>query len=95
MFTPTIRIPPPPSPLPSLSILKPSIVMTIQYIGTALTALHPRPGPRFPVPPSDSGGEELTECREFLRWELSEVGTISQHDANITIKKYQISAIFG
>ena len=36
----------------------------------------PRSGPVTPV-------GRLTER---LRWELSEVGTISQHDANITIK---------
>ena len=59
-----------PSPSP---ILKPSIVMTA-----------PRCLPRFPVPPAASDGS-VGAADEVPPLGPSEVGTISQHDANIRI----------
>ena len=61
------------SPLPLPPILKPSIVMTA-----------PRCLPRFPVPPAASDGS-VGAADEVPPLGPSEVGTISQHDANIRI----------
>ena len=80
MFTPTThQTASPPSPRP---ILKPSIVMTIT--GLAQSRSRRLSLPRFP---RYGPVTLLGRLTERLRWELSEVGTISQHDANITIKK--------
>ena len=58
---------------PPPPILKPSIVMTA-----------PRCLPRFPVPPAASDGS-VGAADEVPPLGPSEVGTISQHDANIRI----------
>ena len=80
MFTPTThQTASPPSPRP---ILKPSIVMTITGLAT-----EPEPEPLAPRFPRSGPVTPVGRLTEGLRWELSEVGTISQHDANITIKK--------
>ena len=73
MFTPaTPCLPPPPS--------HPKAINCDDHRGYC-------PAPQIPpfrqVAPMGVS-EGLTKC---LRWEVSEVGTISQHDANITIKK--------
>ena len=71
MFTAgSISITPPPPP-----ILKPSIVMT----APSRCSL-----PRFPVPPAASDGS-VGAADEVPPLGPSEVGTISQHDANIRI----------
>ena len=68
----------PPAPIPSPS--HPKAINCDDHRGY-------RPAPQIPpfrqVAPMGVS-EGLTKC---LRWETSEVGTISQHDANITIKK--------